>query len=69
LPAGHALLAPMLLQASRLCYLLPAVLGGLWLKLGNPARAAHHYGDALARSCSAPESRFLKKQLARCAGV
>ena len=47
-------------------YLLPATLGGLWLKEGDPARAAHHYREALTRSCSAPERRFLEKQLARC---
>jgi RNA polymerase sigma-70 factor (ECF subfamily) len=48
-------------------YLLPAALGGLWLKQGDPARAARHYREALARPCSAPERRFLEKQLARCA--
>lgn len=47
-------------------YLLPAALGGLLLKRGHPARAAQHYRDALTRSCSAPERRFLEKQLARC---
>ncbi|HET8576358.1 MAG TPA: DUF6596 domain-containing protein [Methylomirabilota bacterium] len=44
-------------------YLLPAALGGLWLKLGDPARAAHHYRDALTRACSAPERRFLERRL------
>ena len=48
-------------------YLLPAALGGLWLKQGDPFRAAHHYREALTRPCSAPERRFLEKQLARCA--
>ena len=47
-------------------YLLPAALGGLWLKLGDTSRSAHHYREALTRSCSAPERRFLEKQLARC---
>ena len=47
-------------------YLLPAALGGLWLKEGNPARAAQHYREALTQPCSAPERRFLEKQLARC---
>ena len=49
-------------------YLLPAALGGLWLKRGDPDRAAHHYHEALTRPCSAPERRFLEKQLARCGG-
>jgi RNA polymerase sigma factor (sigma-70 family) len=48
-------------------YLLPAALGGLWLELGDSTRAARHYREALARPCSAPERRFLEKQLARCA--
>jgi RNA polymerase sigma-70 factor (ECF subfamily) len=47
-------------------YLLPAALGGLWLKRGDPARAALRYREALTRPCSAPERRFLEKQLARC---
>jgi len=47
-------------------YLLPAALGGLWLKRGDPVRAARHYHEALTRPCSAPERRFLEKQLARC---
>ena len=49
-------------------YLLPAALGGLWLKQGDLARAARHYDEALTRPCSAPERRFLEKQLARCGG-
>ncbi len=49
-------------------YLLPAALGGLWLKRGDPVRAARHYHEALTRPCSAPERRFLEKQLARCGG-
>ena len=50
-------------------YLLPAALGGLWLKLGDPIRATYHYREALTRSCSAPERRFLEKQLAKsCRG-
>jgi RNA polymerase sigma-70 factor (ECF subfamily) len=47
-------------------YLLPAALGGLWLKQGDPVRAAYNYREALTRSCSAPERRFLEKQLAKC---
>jgi RNA polymerase sigma-70 factor (ECF subfamily) len=47
-------------------YLLPAALGGLWLKLGDSTRAAHHYRKALTRSCSVPELRFLEKQLTKC---
>lgn len=47
-------------------HLLPAVLGGLWLEAGDAGRAAACYREALTRSCSAPELRFLEKQLARC---
>lgn len=47
-------------------YLLPAALGGLWLEAGDAGRAAVYYREALARPCSAPERRFLEKQLARC---
>ena len=50
-------------------YLLPAALGGLWLKQGDLTRAAQHYREALTRSCSAPERRFLEKQLATCGGT
>jgi RNA polymerase sigma-70 factor (ECF subfamily) len=50
-------------------YLLPAALGGLWVKQGDFTRAAQHYREALTRSCSAPERRFLEKQLARCGGA
>ena len=47
-------------------YLLPAALGGLWLEAGDTGRAAVYFREALARPCSAPERRFLEKQLARC---
>jgi RNA polymerase sigma-70 factor (ECF subfamily) len=47
-------------------YLLPAALGGLWLEAGDAGRAAVYYSEALTRPCSAPERRFLEKQLARC---
>jgi RNA polymerase sigma-70 factor (ECF subfamily) len=47
-------------------YLLPAALGGLWLEAGDAGRAAVYYREALARQCSAPERRFLEKQLAGC---
>lgn len=47
-------------------YLLPAALGRLWLEAGDPGRAARHYEEALARPCSAPERRFLERQVTRC---
>jgi RNA polymerase sigma-70 factor (ECF subfamily) len=47
-------------------YLLPAALGRLWLEAGEPERAARYYEEALTRPTSAPERRFLERQLARC---
>jgi RNA polymerase sigma-70 factor (ECF subfamily) len=47
-------------------YLLPAALGRLWLETGDPKRAAQYYVEALARPCSAPERRFLERQLTKC---
>ncbi|KZB85004.1 RNA polymerase sigma factor [Amycolatopsis regifaucium] len=46
--------------------LLPAVLGALWLRAGDPARAAGHYRRALALPCSEPQRRFLTRRLAGC---
>lgn len=46
--------------------LLPAALGALWLRAGEPAIAADCYAEALAKPCSAPTRRFLERQLARC---
>lgn len=46
--------------------LLPAVLGALWLRAGEPETAASLYAEALGRPCSAPTRRFLERQLARC---
>jgi len=43
--------------------LLPAALGHLWLETGDAERAAQYYREALARPCSAPERRFLERQL------
>ena len=47
--------------------LLPAALGALWLRAGDATRAAGYYREALTRPSSAPERRFLEKQLERCA--
>lgn len=44
-------------------HLLPAVRGGLERRAGRPAEALHHYRAALALRCSAPERRFLKRQI------
>jgi RNA polymerase sigma-70 factor (ECF subfamily) len=46
--------------------LLPAALGHLWLETGDAERAAQYYREALARPCSAPERRFLERQLTKC---
>lgn len=45
-------------------YLLPAVRGQLWAELGDRARAAACFRDALGRPCSEPERRFLRRKLA-----
>jgi RNA polymerase sigma-70 factor (ECF subfamily) len=50
---------------ARYC-LLPAALGRLWLEAGNPERAARYFEEALTRPCSAPERRFLERQLTKC---
>jgi RNA polymerase sigma-70 factor (ECF subfamily) len=47
-------------------YLLPAALGRFWLEAGDAERAAAYYREARGRSCSAPERRFLERQLTRC---
>lgn len=47
-------------------HLLPAALGGLWLRAGEPGKAASCYAEALTKPCSAPARRFLRRQLARC---
>ena len=47
-------------------YLLPAALGRLWLEAGDPERAARYFEEALIRPCSAPERRFLERQLTQC---
>ena len=49
--------------------LLPAALGALWLRAGDATRAADYYREALTRPSSAPERRFLEKQLERCAAL
>jgi RNA polymerase sigma-70 factor (ECF subfamily) len=45
---------------------LPAALGALWLRAGEPGIAAELYSEALAKECSAPTRRFLLRQLDRC---
>ena len=47
-------------------YLLPAALGRLWLEAGDSERAARYFEEALGRPCSAPERRFLERQLTKC---
>jgi RNA polymerase sigma-70 factor (ECF subfamily) len=44
-------------------HLLPATLGRLWLECGNPRKAAAYFEKALECECSAPERRFLERQL------
>ena len=45
-------------------HLLPAVLAGLERRAGDLEGAARHYGEALQRRSTAPERRFIEKQLA-----
>lgn len=45
---------------------LPAVLGALWLRAGEPARAAECYRRALDLPGSEPQRRFLRRKLAEC---
>jgi RNA polymerase sigma-70 factor (ECF subfamily) len=45
---------------------LPAALGALWLRAGEPGIAAELYAEALTKECSAPTRRFLLRQLERC---
>lgn len=47
-------------------HLLPAALGALWLRAGEPATAAGYYRTALTKQVSAPTRRFLERQLDRC---
>ncbi|MEC3981896.1 RNA polymerase sigma factor [Amycolatopsis sp. H20-H5] len=46
--------------------LLPAALGALHLRLGDPVRAAAHYRRALTLQCSEPQRRFLRGRLTTC---
>ncbi len=48
-------------------YLLPVALGGLWLRAGRPDVAGSYYRQALDLPSSAPERRFVRRQLERCA--
>ncbi|WP_370945730.1 RNA polymerase sigma factor [Amycolatopsis sp. cg5] len=43
--------------------LLPAVLGALWVKAGDPEKARTYYEAALALPCSEPQRRFLSSRL------
>lgn len=45
-------------------HLLPATLGRLWQEAGHRGKAEMYYTRALEYGCSAPERRFLEKQLA-----
>lgn len=47
-------------------HLLPAALGALRLRAGEPETAAGYYLDALTKQISAPTRRFLERQLDRC---
>jgi RNA polymerase sigma-70 factor, ECF subfamily len=47
-------------------HLMPAALGGLWLRAGQPEIAAGYYREALTKRCSTPTQRFLERQLTRC---
>ncbi|MEU6644986.1 sigma-70 family RNA polymerase sigma factor [Saccharomonospora sp. NPDC046836] len=47
---------------------LPAALGALWLRAGEPGRAAAYYRAALALPGSEAQQRFLRRRLAECAG-
>jgi RNA polymerase sigma-70 factor (ECF subfamily) len=49
--------------ALRHYHLLPAALAELWQELGDHQRAAAHYREALDRSVSLPERRFLTSRL------
>jgi RNA polymerase sigma-70 factor, ECF subfamily len=49
-------------------HLLPAALGALWLRAGQPETAAGYYRKALTKQVSAPTRRFLERQLDRCLG-
>jgi RNA polymerase sigma-70 factor (ECF subfamily) len=44
-------------------HLLPATLGRLWQELGDTEKAAAYLKKALTCECSAPERRFLERQL------
>jgi RNA polymerase sigma-70 factor (ECF subfamily) len=44
-------------------YLLPAVQGQLWAELGDTARAADAFREALTKPCSEPERRFIQRKL------
>ncbi|MBN6035723.1 RNA polymerase sigma factor [Amycolatopsis sp. 195334CR] len=46
--------------------LLPAALGALWLRAGEPAKAARYYRRALELPGSEPQHRFLRRRLATC---
>ncbi len=45
---------------------LPATLGALWLRAGEPGRAAGYYRRALRLPAAEPQRRFLQRRLAEC---
>ncbi|GLY36284.1 RNA polymerase sigma24 factor [Amycolatopsis sp. NBRC 101858] len=45
---------------------LPAALGALHLRAGDPAAAARYFRRALTLPCSGPQRRFLARRLAAC---
>ncbi len=44
-------------------HLLPAAMGVLWREAGDDAKAATYFARALSMECSAPQRRYLEKQL------
>jgi RNA polymerase sigma-70 factor (ECF subfamily) len=44
-------------------HLLPAAMGALWREAGEDAKAAGYFEKALAMECSAPQRRYLERQL------
>ena len=68
--AGQCLAAlqPLLTEPALAEYhLLASAMAAMWAQAGNTAKAAHFYREALRKPCSAPERRFLQRQLQRVA--
>ncbi|WP_158879529.1 RNA polymerase sigma factor [Amycolatopsis anabasis] len=49
--------------------LLPAALGTLWSRAGEPDRAAAYFRHALTLPAAEPQRRFLRRRLAECSGA